>query len=220
MRSKKYGLDDYISNVVSAEIPVDFELEAIKAQSVAARTYTIYKIINGSKHENADICDNATCCQAWISKEDRITKWNEDGVNKWNKIVEAVNATIGEVATYEGKVINAFFHSNSGGTTETASNVWGGGNYPYLQSVETSGEEGYAQYSSEVTLKKDELLNKLKSKYNDIEIDFGNNESIKIIDYTESGRVKTIKFGNREIARSRSKEHFRFKIYKFYVYKK
>lgn len=126
------------------------------------------------------------------------------GTYKWNKIVEAVNATLGEVATYEGQVINAFFHSNSGGTTETATNVWGGGNYPYLQSVETSGEDAYTQYSSEVTLTKDELLNKLKEKYKDIEIDFANNESIKIVDYTESKRVKTVKFGNKEIARSRS----------------
>ncbi len=121
----------------------------------------------------------------------------------------------GEVATYEGQIINAFFHSNSGGTTETATNVWGGSNYPYLQSVETSGEDAYTQYSSEIVLTKDELLSKLKEKYADIEIDFSNNESIKIINYTESGRVKTVKFGNKEIARSRSKNNIRVKIYKF-----
>lgn len=71
-------LDEYIAEVVSAEIPVDYELEAIKAQSVAARSYTIHKIIHGSKHENADICDDSTCCQAWISKNDRIAKWGDD----------------------------------------------------------------------------------------------------------------------------------------------
>ncbi len=137
------------------------------------------------------------------------------GIDKWNKIVEAVNSTIGEVATYDGQVINAFFHSNSGGTTETVSNVWGGQNYPYLQSVETSGEDAYAQYSSELSLTQEELLNKLKQKYSDIEIDFGNDESIKILDYTESGRVKTMKFGNKEIARSPSKNDFWIKINKF-----
>ncbi len=72
------SLDEYIAEVVSAEIPVDYESNAIKAQSVAARSYTIYKIIHGSKHENADICDDYACCQAWISKEDRIAKWGED----------------------------------------------------------------------------------------------------------------------------------------------
>ena len=197
-------LDEYIAEVVSAEIPVDYEIEAIKAQVVAARSYTIYKIIHGSKHENADICDDSTCCQAWISMEDRISKWNENGIDKWNKIVEAVNGTLGEVATYEGQIINAFFHSNSGGTTETASEVWGGTDLPYLQSVETSGEDAYTQYSSEVALSREELLNKLREKYKDIEIDFENEESIKVLEYTGSGRVKTIRFGNRELSRGRN----------------
>ncbi len=212
---QEVGLDDYIAEVVSAEIPVDYEIEAIKAQSIAARSYTIYKIIHGSKHENADICDDYACCQAWISKEDRIGKWGDGGIEKWNKIVEAVNSTAGEVATYDGQVINAFFHSNSGGTTETALNVWGGGNYPYLQSVETSGEDAYAQYKSEVILTEEELINKLKEKYSDIQINFSNDDDIKIIAYTESGRVKTARFGNREIARSRDKDYFGTEINKF-----
>ena len=58
-------------------MPANFEIEALKAQAVVARTYTIYQINhNSSKHENADICDNYACCQAWISKEERISKWN------------------------------------------------------------------------------------------------------------------------------------------------
>lgn len=87
-------LDEYIAEVVSAEMPVDYELEALKAQSVAARTYTLYKILSGTPHGDADICDNSTCCQAWISKEDRLAKWNENKMEKWNKIVEAVNDTV------------------------------------------------------------------------------------------------------------------------------
>ncbi len=71
-----------MSGVVSAEIPIDFDIEAIKAQSVAARSYTIYKIIHGSKHENADVCDDATCCQAWLSRDDRISKWDENRSRK------------------------------------------------------------------------------------------------------------------------------------------
>lgn len=129
------------------------------------------------------------------------------GIDKWNKIVEAVNATLGEVASYEGQIINAFFHSNSGGTTEAVSEVWGGEDLPYLQSVETSGEDAYTQYSSEVTISRDELLNKLREKYSDIEIDYENQECIKVIKYTGSGRVKTVRFGNRELSRSRDKNN-------------
>lgn len=136
---EEINLDEYLYGVVSAEMPASFHEEAIKAQAVVARTYTIYKIVNGSKHESADICDSASCCQAWISKEDRFARWNEEEQeSNWQKIVSAVEATKGQIITYEGSPINAFFHSNSGGTTETATNVWGGTNYPYLQVVETA----------------------------------------------------------------------------------
>lgn len=65
-------LEEYLVNVVSAEMPVDYELEALKAQAAVARTYTLYQMENGHKHENADICDSSSCCQAWISKEKTI----------------------------------------------------------------------------------------------------------------------------------------------------
>ena len=120
--------------------------------------------------------------------------------SNWNKICECVKETQGKIVTYENKPIDAFFHSNSGGITELPVNVWGGIGYPYLQSVETSGEEAYTQYSSEVTLTKDQLLNKLKEKYEDITIDFSNSDDIKIMEYTEGTRVKTIKFGNHELS--------------------
>ncbi len=136
---EEVNLDEYLCHVVSAEMPADFELEALKAQAMVARTYTLYKVTNeNKKHENADICDQSTCCQAWISKEDRLSKW-EEGIREqnWSKIEQVVFDTAGKIITYEGKPINAFFHSNSGGKTEIPVNVWGG-SYPYLQAVETS----------------------------------------------------------------------------------
>jgi len=139
-------LDEYIACVVSAEMPVSYEIEALKAQAIVARTYTIYKITTSKKHNNADICDKSTCCQAWISKENRLKRWNEDEANdNWNKIIQAVNETVGKIITYEGKPINAFFHANSGGKTQVPFYVWGGTGYPYLQVVETAGEENYKQ---------------------------------------------------------------------------
>ena len=193
-------IDKYLCNVVSAEMPANYEMEALKAQSIVARTYTIYKCIN-KKYENADICDDSTCCQAWISKEDRLSRWEESQRNSnWAKIEQCVNETKGKIITYNNQPINAFFHSNSGGKTEVPVNVWGGSGYPYLQVVETSGEEGYSQYNSEMEFSNEELINKLKTKYQDIQIDFNNQEDIKILEYTESGRVKTIKFGNHNLS--------------------
>ena len=195
-------IDEYLYGVVSSEMPVKYEIEALKAQAGVARTYTIYQITHSNgKHNDADICDNFACCQAWISKEERLARWNIDEAEaNWQKIVNAVDSTQGKVITYKNDVIDAFFHSNSGGTTETASNVWGGQNFPYLQSVETSGEDNYSEYNSELELSKEELIKKIREKYSEIEINFDEENCIKILEFTESGRVKTIKFGNIEIA--------------------
>lgn len=205
---EEVALDTYLYHVVSAEMPVDFEKEALKAQAIVARTYTIYKM-NHKKHDNADICDDSTCCQAWISKEDRLARWEGDKEAKWSKIEECVNETKGKIITYNNQPINAFFHSNSGGRTELPVDVWGGGSdMPYLQVVETSGEDGYTQYNSEVELTNEEILEKLKEKYPDIQINFNNQEDIKILEYTSSGRVKTIKFGNHEISGTEARSIF------------
>ena len=210
---EELNIDEYLYGVVSSEMPANYELEALKAQAVVARTYTIYQIIhNSGKHENADICDNSNCCQAWISKDKRMAKWSaEEAESNWNKILEAVNSTSGKIITYAGEPINAFFHANSGGVTESSLNIWGGIDYPYLKSVETAGEEGYTQYNSEVVYTKEDLLNKIKEKYPECEIDFAQENCIQIIEYTTSGRVKTIKFGNVEIAGTEARSIFGLK---------
>lgn len=195
-------LDTYLLGVVSAEMPANFEQEALNAQALVARTYTIYSIVHsGGKHGEADICDDSTCCQAWISKEDRMARWDEaERELNWRKIENAVNTTAGKIITYNGEVIDAFFHSNSGGATEAPVNVWGGTNYPYLQSVETAGEDAYSQYSSEMILTKEELKNKILAKHSDFIIDYSQSDCIQILEYTESGRVKTIKIGNLNLS--------------------
>lgn len=195
-------LDEYLYGVVSAEMPANFEKEALKAQAVVARTYTIYKIKNNSgKHEGADICDNSACCQAWITKEDRLARWEEAlREENWNKILQAVNGIQGKIITYNNEPINAFFHSNSGGMTETTANVWGGTGYPYLQAVETAGEDTYTQYHSEVTLTKQTFIDKIKEKHSTFEIDFNAEDCIKVLEYTDGNRVKKVKIGNLELS--------------------
>ena len=215
---EELDLDTYLLGVVSSEMPASFEEEALKAQVLVARTYTIYKIINGSKHENADICDDSACCQAWISKEKRFEKWNEEErESNWAKIEKAVNETKGKIITYEGKPINAFFHSNSGGTTDTATNVWGGTNYPYLQAVETLGEDAYTQYSSEVLITKDEGISKIKENHSDFEIDFKSEKPIEVLEYTDGNRIKTIKIGNLNLSGVEVRTIFGLKSAKFEI---
>lgn len=195
-------LDDYLLGVVSAEMPANFADEALKAQAVVARTYTIYTIQNNvGKHEGADICDDSACCQAFITKENRMNRWDEaERESNWSKIENAVFSTQGKVITYEGNVINAFFHSNSGGKTEGVSSVWGGTDLPYLQSVETAGEDAYSQYASEASFTKQEFEEKIKQNHPDFTIDYASEDCIKILEYTDGNRVKTVKIGNLELS--------------------
>ena len=210
-------LDIYLYGVVASEMPASFNIEALKAQAVVARTYTIYKIMMGSKHQdiNADICDSSLCCQAWISKENRLAKWEENKQSKyWRKIEEAVNSTIGKVILYENKPINAFFHSNSGGKTEGSENVWGK-RYEYLQTVETSGEDAYTSYNSEIKISKDELIKRMLENYSEFKIDFEKEDAIKILEFTQGDRIEKIKIGNVEISGVEARKIFGLKSAKF-----
>ena len=198
-------------------MPASFEIEALKAQAIVARTYTIYQIKNGRKHEDANICSSANCCQAWISKEQRFARWEDELENEyWSKIVKSVNDTKGKIILYNNEPINALFHSNSGGKTELAINVWGG-NFPYFQSVETSGEDTYTSYNSEIKISKDELIKLMLEKYSEFKIDFKDDECIKIIEYTEGNRVQKIKIGNIEVSGVVARQIFGLKSAKFDV---
>ncbi|MGI6359391.1 MAG: stage II sporulation protein D [Bacillota bacterium] len=135
------GLEDYIKGVVAAEMPASFELEALKAQAVAARTYVVKRarLFGGSgcdSHPQADVCDNPAHCQAWVPTSELQQRWGMiDYQTYWGKISSAVAATAGEIITYQGVAIDPVFHSTCGGRTEDAGNVWQK-SLPYLQPVE------------------------------------------------------------------------------------
>ncbi len=137
-------MDTYLVSVVLAEMPAYFEPEALKAQSVVARTYTQKAYITGGKHGDGSVCTRSNCCQAYIPVEDYLGKGGtQENVNKVSK---AVLETSGYVLTYEGNLIEATYFSCSGGTTEDAVAVWGT-DFPYLQSVASPGEETAAHYT-------------------------------------------------------------------------
>ena len=132
-------LDDYLAGVILAEMPASFEEEALKAQAVVSRTYTLRQTAR-NKHDSADICTDPGCCQGWISYEDYCAKAGEAGPDGAQAAAQAVKATDGQVLVYDGGLIDATFFSCSGGRTETAVEVWGS-DVPYLQSVDSPGEE-------------------------------------------------------------------------------
>lgn len=125
-------LDSYLTGVLLAEVPASFHPEALKAQAVVSRTYTLRKLAH-SKHVGADICADSSCCQAWRSQKDMP-------LESIQAAAEAVRATDGLVLTYDGSLIEATFFSCSGGRTEDAVAVWGS-DVPYLQAVDSPLED-------------------------------------------------------------------------------
>lgn len=124
-------LGDLLTSVVAAEMPASFEPEALKAQAIAARTNIVRKMLNGSKHENADVCTDSTCCLACGEATEAAA--------------EAVKATDGLIITYDDQPIDAVFFSTSWGETEDAVAVWGS-SVPYLVSVKSTGDELSPRY--------------------------------------------------------------------------
>ena len=156
--TREQNMDTYLVGVVLAEMPASFETEALKAQSVVARTYTRKAYETGGKHGDGSVCDQPSCCQAYISEADYLAKGGtEENVRK---VRAAVNATSGYVLTYEGGLIEATYFSCSGGMTEEAAAVWGT-DFPYLRSVESPGEENAAHYTDTVTFTAEEFQNAL-----------------------------------------------------------
>lgn len=161
-RAEDMCISDYLKRVVSAEMPADFEEEALKAQAVAARTYLYSHIAEAEKgnvaenHGGAPVCTDSTHCQAYISEQKRRESWSNDADAKWDKISRAVDDTAGEIMTYKGEIISAVFHSTSSGSTEAAVDVWGS-DVPYLQSVKSEGDEQSPKFHSELTVSEDEF---------------------------------------------------------------
>lgn len=188
------SLDDYIKGVLVGEVPATYEDEAIKAQAIVARTYTLYKLYNSSyAHENADMCDDVNHCQAYKSKEYAFKCWEDEAETKWNKIENAVKSTSDQVIKYKGNLINAFFHAHSGGMTEDVKFVWGREEIPYLKSVESN--EGY-DYADRVVYTKNDFFDILKNKYQDFDVSLNN---YSIDEFTSSGRVDKMTICNKTL---------------------
>ena len=179
-------MDAYLVGVVLKEMPVSFETEALKAQAVVARTYAWKAYTTGGKHGDGSVCTEPSCCQAWVSEE--VCLQQGGSAEDVEKVRSAVHATSGQVLTYEGELIEATYFSCSGGRTEDAVAVWGT-DYPYLQAVDSPGEENAACYEDTVVFTREELEEKL-------DVALGKT-AVEAVTYTGGGGVDTISFGGR-----------------------
>ena len=186
------NFDEYIKGVLIGEVPITYELEALKAQAIVARTYTLYKLKNNpTSHGEANMCDDINCCQCYKTKEYAFASWDDKEENeKWTKLETAVNSTKNMCITYSGEIISAFFHANSGGKTENVKYVWGEEEIPYLKSVDGNEQDTYQDSKS---FTKQEFAELIKEHVNDYA---EKNYEIEILDYTGSGRINNLKVGN------------------------
>lgn len=183
-------LDMYLTGVVLAEMPAEFEPEALKAQAVVARTYALKRATAGNKHPQNAVCTDPACCQAYRAEEDSINAGNPDTLLQ--KVQSAVQQTHNQVLTYDGMLIEATYFSCSGGRTEDAQAVWGA-EIPYLQSVESPGEEGASHYIDTVTFSVQEFSGHLERELS------GHPEAwIGEVTYTAGGGVDRIQIDGQE----------------------
>ncbi len=214
------SLEEYLVGVVISEVPYTFEIEAIKAQAVAARTYAIRELVNGTRHGKGTLCGEPSHCSAYMTRENYIERYGEDEYNKAYEIVKrAVNETDGNIITYDGEPCCAVYHSSSEGYTENSYNLWGT-ETPYLKSVK-SFESGF-ESTVEVNENK---MNSVLSHFGNV----GNNPSDISIAYNNSGRCDSLKINGVNVSASKMRTAFGLKscdfklgyengIYTFTVY--
>ncbi len=200
-------IHEYLVGVVAAEMPASFPAEALKAQALAARTYTLYKMKLYSdgmaipdSHCGAQLCSDYTHCKGFadVAKEGAAL-WGEASAEYLKRIEEAVSATSGIIATYNGEPIAAVFHSVSSKRTESAISVWGT-DTPYLVSVESPGSEASSKYKSEVQMTAGDFKELMLKYYPEMSFDCPEGEWFRDSHRSEAGGVMDVLLGGVRIS--------------------
>ena len=185
-------LETYLVGVLLGEMPAYFEQEALRAQAVVARTYAMRHHIRQDKHPGGAVCTDPGCCQAYVSETVYVERGGSEA--DVEKIRKAVMDSAGWVLTYEGQLIDATYFSCSGGRTEDALAVWGD-DIPYLQSVESPGEEYASVYSDTVIYSLADFERMLS-----VDLEGPPEGWFTEITYTPGGGIDKMKIGGREFS--------------------
>ena len=201
--------EDYIVGVLAGEMPVSFELEALKAQAVAARSYVMKKM-QANIDKEYDVVDTVMN-QVYLDDEHLQEVWKDDYTNNINKIKQAVLETFNEYLEYDGKVVDAMFFSTSVGYTENSEEVFTS-KVPYLRSVSSTWDSISPVYEVNYTFSLEDFYNKLNLNYSET-------LDIELLNTTSTGRVKKLKIngvtleGNTVVTNLKLKSnHFTIKL--------
>ena len=204
---KHIPLEEYVFGVVAGEMPASFEMEALKAQAVCARTYALKKQENNNKEYDVD---DTTNYQVYQNNEELKNKWKSNYDNNYNKIKNAVKKTKGEVILYNNKLIDALFFSTSSGNTENSKDVFSS-DLPYLKSVSSPWDEKESPvFKSQKIVSKDEFLYNLGLNKN-------SNIIINNIVETENGYVKQLTINDKVFLGSQIKKIFKLRSQYFEI---
>ena len=180
-------LEDYVVGVLAGEMPIEFEMEALKAQAVAARSYVLKKM-SYNKEKEYDVVDTIMN-QVYIDNDYLKKSWGKDYVKKINKLKTAVIETNYQYVDYNGNIADTMFFSTSVGETENSEEVFSN-KVPYLKSVSSTWDEISPVYKLNYQFKLNEFLNKL-------DLPYSNFVKLEVIDSTSTGRVKRIKINEK-----------------------
>lgn len=186
------NMTDYLIGVVSSEMPASFNLEALKAQSVLARTYALKAKQTGKK------LTDTVSTQSYIDIDQMKNKWGNSFNTYYNKIKNAVENTNGEYLSYNGNYIEALYHSTNNGKTESSLDVFGN-YYPYLVSVSSEYDKNASSYLRTINMPLDTISNKLGLSLN-------NDSVISIISYTDGGNIKEININGNNFSGKKVRE--------------
>ena len=147
----KLSMDDYLYGVIGSEMPVSYELEALKAQCVAARTFVVQRNLQ---------VDDTVQTQVYHDDEQLKQIWKTEYATNKEKVLKAIHETEDEIITYKGKPISALFYSSSCGKTANAEEYWTNA-LPYLKSVDSSWDQNSKEYLQTIQISEKEFSNKL-----------------------------------------------------------
>ena len=191
---RETDMAEYLWSVVAAEMPASFEPEALKAQACAARTYTVRLQNAGGKHDNADVCTDSACCQAYITPAEAELRWGISAGEYRDKIAAAVSGTDGLGVLYGGQPIEALYFSSAPGRTTDAVAVWGTG-VDYLKSVDSPEGDEVPNYRTSVVLSTEEVKGLILSAYPGADLSGDPAGWITDVRTGESGAVASVRVG-------------------------
>ena len=207
---KQIPLDQYLIGVTAAEMPASFELEALKAQATAARTYTLYRMLitPSPAHPEADVCTDSSCCKAYSSQEALKEKFGDSYDTYISKITEAVTSTDGQYIKYDGEPILAAFHSSSDTVTEECGNIWGA-SLPYLVSVESpEKDDDIPSFTSTVEVSFSDFSDTIAAEYPDADVSGDYDSWISDIKQNNTGRLDCVCIGGVAVSGTKLRSMF------------